>query len=337
MTFPGCLASIGGKRFAGKAFMLLALCLIVTAVYLLINAEKTVYLTVDGKKTQLTTKAETVGEVLAASGIYPGAYDILIPAADTKVEKEMEIYLKRAFPVYLKVDQQLRLVYTTAENVADFLAAEQVHLSAMDRVYPQLTSTLKRNDTVEVIRVTTKLVEEEYPLDFKTITKKDPTLPLGKKRVEVEGEKGVLVKTYQVVLANGQEESRELVEEKCVREPINRVVAIGTKQDPVVTVSARGGRRVYEGIASWISNKFHGKKTAYGDVYNQDAFTCAFPDKALRGKTLRVTYLKTGRSVDVVVNDFGPHVKGRIIDLSAAAARAIGLSGVGRVKVEVLE
>ena len=73
-------------------------------------------------------------------------------------------------------------------------------------------------------------------------------------------------------------------------------------------------------------------------VFNPAAFTAAFPDKALGGKKLRVTYLKTGRSVEVVVNDFGPHTKGRLIDLSAAAARKIGLlgAGVGKVRVEVL-
>ena len=338
MTFPGCFLSRSGKRFAGKAFMLLTLLIIVIAVYLALTAEKTVYLYVDGKKTQVATKAETVGEVLAACEIYLCAEDILLPDIDTEVSNEMEIYLQRAIPVFLKVDQQLRLIYTTAENVADFLAEEQVQLSALDRVQPQLTSTLKRNDTVEIIRVTTELVEEESSLDFKTVSKKDPTLPVGKKRVEVEGEKGVLVKTYKIVLADGQEESRELIEEKCLREPVNRVVAVGTKkEEPALMVSSRGGGRVYEGTASWISNKFHGKKTAYGDIYNKDAFTCAFPDKALQGKTLRVTYLKTGNSVDVVVNDYGPHIKGRIIDLSAAAARAIGLSGVGKVKVEVLD
>ncbi len=91
-------------------------------------------------------------------------------------------------------------------------------------------------------------------------------------------------------------------------------------------------------MASYYSDKFHGCRTSYGAVYDKNAYTAAFPDKALRGKKLRVTYLKTGRSVEVTVNDFGPHVKGRIIDLSAAAARAIGLTsaGVGKVKVEVL-
>ena len=201
--------------------MLLTLLIIVIAVYLALTAEKLcIYMLT--AKTQVATKAETVGEVLAACEIYLCAEDILLPAIDTEVSNEMEIYLQRAIPVFLKVDQQLRLIYTTAENVADFLAEEQVQLSALDRVQPQLTSTLKRNDTVEIIRVTTELVEEESSLDFKTVSKKDPTLPVGKKRVEVEGEKGVLVKTYKIVLADGQEESRELIEEKCLREPVNR-------------------------------------------------------------------------------------------------------------------
>ncbi|MDW7652117.1 MAG: septal ring lytic transglycosylase RlpA family protein [Bacillota bacterium] len=74
-------------------------------------------------------------------------------------------------------------------------------------------------------------------------------------------------------------------------------------------------------------------------MYDKNKLTAAYPSRDMRGKTLRVTYLKTGRSVDVVVNDYGPHISGRVIDLSMAAARAIGLmaDGVGRVRVEVLQ
>ncbi len=91
------------------------------------------------------------------------------------------------------------------------------------------------------------------------------------------------------------------------------------------------------GIASWYGNKFHGKKTANGERYDMHAMSAAH--KTLPLPTMvRVTNLDNGRSVVVRVNDRGPFVKSRIIDLSYAAARALGYDkkGTARVRVQTL-
>lgn len=80
--------------------------------------------------------------------------------------------------------------------------------------------------------------------------------------------------------------------------------------------------------ASWYGPGFHGRKTASGERFNQDALTCAHKTAPF-GTNYRVTY--NGRSVVCRVNDRGPFIRGRDIDLSRGAARAIGLNGVGRV------
>ncbi len=92
------------------------------------------------------------------------------------------------------------------------------------------------------------------------------------------------------------------------------------------------------GVASWYGPGFHGQRTSSGDVYDQEELTCAHPTLPL-GTTVRVTNLDTQRSVDVKVNDRGPFVKGRAIDLSHAAARAIGIVGPGTapVRIDVVE
>jgi len=91
------------------------------------------------------------------------------------------------------------------------------------------------------------------------------------------------------------------------------------------------------GVASWYGKKFHGRKTANGETYNMYAMTCAHKEFPF-GTRLRVTYLKNNKSVVVTVNDRGPFIAGRDLDLSYAAARKIGLikTGVGRVKIEYL-
>ena len=86
--------------------------------------------------------------------------------------------------------------------------------------------------------------------------------------------------------------------------------------------------------ASWYGPGFEGRRTTSGQVFREESFTAASKTLPL-GSRVRVTSLSTGRSVVVKVNDRGPFVRGRSLDLSEAAARRIGVihSGVARVKV----
>ncbi len=96
--------------------------------------------------------------------------------------------------------------------------------------------------------------------------------------------------------------------------------------------------RVEVGWASWYGKKFHGRQTASGEVYDMYQLTAAHKTLPL-GTTVMVTHLKNDKSVMVIINDRGPFVKGRIIDLSYASAQAVGMveEGVAKVRVEVLE
>jgi rare lipoprotein A len=89
-------------------------------------------------------------------------------------------------------------------------------------------------------------------------------------------------------------------------------------------------------VASWYGPGFHGKKTANGERFDQEAMTAAHRLWAF-GTRVRVTLLSTGKSVVVTINDRMPR-KDRVIDLSKGAARKIGLigPGIGRVRLEVV-
>lgn len=91
------------------------------------------------------------------------------------------------------------------------------------------------------------------------------------------------------------------------------------------------------GVASWYGPKFHGNPTSSGEIYDMYKYTAAHKEFAF-GTRLRVTFLKTNRSTVVVVNDRGPFIAGRDLDLSYAAAKDIGLTGpgTGRVKMQYL-
>lgn len=89
------------------------------------------------------------------------------------------------------------------------------------------------------------------------------------------------------------------------------------------------------GKASWYGPGFHGKKMASGHKFNQNALTAAHKHLPL-GTKVRVENLRTHLATVVRITDRGPYVRGRIIDLSRAAARAIGMAGVDRVRLTII-
>jgi rare lipoprotein A len=90
------------------------------------------------------------------------------------------------------------------------------------------------------------------------------------------------------------------------------------------------------GTASWYGPSFHGQETASGEPFNRHAMTAAHRTLPL-GTKAKVTNLETGQEVHVTINDRGPYVPGRHLDLSQAAAKKIGITkkGVAKVKIEV--
>jgi rare lipoprotein A len=89
------------------------------------------------------------------------------------------------------------------------------------------------------------------------------------------------------------------------------------------------------GIASWYGPGFHGSRTASGEIYNMYKLTAAHKTLPL-GTYVKVINLENGRSVIVKVNDRGPFVRGRIIDLSYAAAKKLGMLKKGTAKVKII-
>ena len=91
------------------------------------------------------------------------------------------------------------------------------------------------------------------------------------------------------------------------------------------------------GLASWYGPKHQGKRTASGEIFDQNKFTAAHRTLPW-GSIVKVTNLENGKSVEVRINDRGPFTEGRVIDLSRAAARALGIikSGISPVRTELL-
>jgi rare lipoprotein A len=98
------------------------------------------------------------------------------------------------------------------------------------------------------------------------------------------------------------------------------------------TTPYEGFRQV--GEASWYGPGFHGRKTASGERFNQNKLTAAHRKLPL-GTEVQVVNLENGRSVTVEINDRGPYVRGRVIDVSRAAAKRLGIIEDGVAQVEI--
>ena len=104
---------------------------------------------------------------------------------------------------------------------------------------------------------------------------------------------------------------------------------------PVISAPTPAPTFTQQGVASWYGQSHHGRRTANGESYDMNGLTAAHRTLPF-GSVVRVTRIDDGRTVKVRINDRGPYAGNRIIDLSAQAARDIGMteSGTARVKVE---
>lgn len=219
---------------------------------------KKVVLTVDGKEKTVWTTAKTVGELVNQEQLTLKDHDEIKPGLEAKITEKTEINIESAFPVQLVVGGKAQQVWTTSTTVADLLKQQKVSLGEIDRVTPAKTEAITGKTQVEVIRVekVTDVVEEETP--FATVNRKDSGLTKGKERVVQDGKKGKLQKRYEVVMENGKEVSRKLIDSKTLTDSVDKIVAVGTKPKPVVSrskaPSSSGGREFYVSSTAYTAN-----------------------------------------------------------------------------------
>ena len=287
----------------------------------------------------VNSRAADVRGLLEEQGIELAFHDKFYPGMNTGLTAGMEIKIERTVPICLIQPGAAATYYTTAATVQDALREMDVPLDGSYFVEPLPEEYIHPAMEITLVprHVSTEFAEEK--ILFETEIREDPELFIGRRLIVREGKNGVREYEYRVVYAGDEEVSRELIRESVTRAPVNAIVTIGTKEftPPPVLLASRG-ERVYEysseGIASCYGGKFHGRKTSSGEVFNQHDFTAAHRYLPF-GTVVKVTSLETGKSVGVTINDRGPLKPERIIDLSIAAAEAIGLnSGIGMVRIE---
>lgn len=279
-----------------------------------LTEEKRVSLTVNQEWIgDFMTNTDTVAAFLRSKNVTLTEADELWPSPGEKLVLGTSIVLQQARPVSLVVDGKKETFSTTADTALAILEERQLTLDEDDIVAPQRDVVVARDTTIEVTRVEVREEYKDTSIDFTTKVSEDSELSWRTKKVTQKGEKGVKRTTYRVSYHDGKEVNRKVVKTETVKEPVTEIVTQGTY--------VKLGKK-HTGQASW-----------YAWTGTMAAANPWLP----KGSYVKVTNVDNGKSVIVVINDRGPFVPGRIIDLDKVAFAKIASVGAGVINVKMEE
>lgn len=328
--------------------------------------DKSVTVEIDGQARTLHTYSRTVSGMLRHAHLVVGEHDTLAPSADAGLKDGSRVVIRRGREVTLRIDGKPRLLWVTAMNVdeiftqiglrtngaylsasrsrpvgldgltldirmphrveivadgkakrvitnaatvKDLLADAKVAVAKTDKVSVPLTLYPSEGLIVRITRIRGGVVTESYPIPHATDRIADSSQYVGQEYYTDNGADGVLVRTYDVTFTNGEITSKQLKSEQVVSKPRTAVVRYGTKPLPYQESCQ----------ASWYGLR------GMGAAHRTLPF----------GTRVRVVNVDNGLSVTVTINDRGPFVAGRCIDLDedAFAQIASTSSGVANVRL----
>lgn len=179
--------------------------------------------------TTLTTVATTVGEALHQTGVPVYLADQVQPPLTTPLVADLHVYIQRARPVTILVDDATIHTRTQAKQVSQVLAEEKVPLFGKDYTQPETTAAVQPNMTVQVQRVNEEFTTEAEPIPYQTVWQPDYRLELDQRELVQVGQDGVFKRTIRIVYENGQEVRRLLEREWVDQQPVTKTIAFGTR------------------------------------------------------------------------------------------------------------
>ena len=179
--------------------------------------------------TTIQTTRNTVGEALADHNISLHSRDLVVPDLNATLASETQVRIRRATPVTLEVDRQVRMLRTQMETVEALLVSEGIVLGAMDYVVPGLDAPIMNGSRVVVVRVLDEYYVEETPIPFEARNETDPELELDQYRIVRWGQEGARRRRVRIRYENEKEVSRIEEDSWISREPLDRVIRYGSR------------------------------------------------------------------------------------------------------------
>ena len=301
---------------------------------------KEVTISVDGNQSSLWTTEKLVKNILEEANIEVTEHDVVSASLDTEVGADNKIDIQKAFQLTLVDGLEERQVWSTSTTVANFLKQQEIYLGEFDRVSKEMESVITPNEKIAVVRVekVTDVVEES--IAFAVEKKNDSSILKGNEKVITAGQNGKVERSYEVVKENGQEISRILAGEKVITEPVNKVVAVGTKV--VTTAVSRDNSSAPSG-----GTEFYVTATAYtpycagcSGVTATGIDVKANPSMKLIAVDPSIIPLGTKVWVEgygyAIAGDTGGSIKGNKIDVLFATKAEAYSWGRKKVRIKVL-
>ncbi len=243
------------KFFLGVLIALLTLSGIsMEIVHYVDSISKTITLNDDGQEVEIVTTDETVGDLLEKYGITLGPGDHINLGVEEELADGTFIKITRSFPFYVAADGKEKMVYLTkGARVADVLKNAGVVLREKDTINYGLEINAIPGKKIVVTRYDEEILIEKEPIAYSVIVKKNHNMDEGVQKVVQEGKQGELQRKILIAYRDGEEISREKIEEKVAVEPVNRVVHKGT----VKKITASRGETVrYSAVKTFQASAY---------------------------------------------------------------------------------
>ena len=182
-----------------------------------------------GRVFTANTTAATVGEFLSKNNIDIGEHDYVEVAQSEPIKENMDIIIRRAMPVTIKSQDGITSVDMIAGTVADAIDEAQMEVKPQDEIYPSKDTYVRSGMTIDLISVEIKTVTETRTLGYQEIRREDDTMYEGDSEIIQYGDEGEKTIEIQQIYKNGVLYSEEVVNETVTKEPVNQIVAVGTK------------------------------------------------------------------------------------------------------------
>ncbi len=197
-------------------------------------------LVVDGVERSVWVTAASVDEALEQVGLGDRRAVLSASRSRTIGLDGLELEVRLPKDVDILVDGKIKEISTTAPTVRDALIEAGVSLRPKDRLTPARGVPVTDGLAITVTRVDGKRITEDFPIAFKTIRKDDASIYRGDTKVLQRGRHGVLRRTYTVGIINGKRVSKLLSREVRAADPVDRIIAVGTKARPQVSRTVAG-------------------------------------------------------------------------------------------------
>lgn len=325
-----------------------------------IIARKAATVNVDGaKKGDVLTTGSTVADALAEAGVDTAGARVT-PSPDTKLEDAAtDIQVVTRKTVTFKGQRGQATFHVAALTVDEAMKKVLGDIQDSDTASVPRDSILKDGATITVKRVRTKDSTKTETIPFETKKEKSDSIFEGETSTKTEGQNGTKEQRVRETIVDGKVTATKVLSEKVAKEPVAKVLLEGTKKKPAPAggdsapapkKSSRSSSRDSapktdqggSGVGAvntcqashyGLGDGTDGGPTASGETFHAWGMTAAHKTLPL-GTRIRVTNTANGKSVVVKVNDRGPYVGGRCLDLSAGAFSAIGNTGSGVMTVK---